>query len=186
MEKNQKNRAIQGSEIVRSHPVAGPILEGADCQVGVVYQYGGIPAKCLIDILPSENGDWGETLVDYKTISTGLDDDSVRQAIGKYRYHWQAAFYRTLFNKVSEDRQIEDFVFIFQDPNTLEVRVVTLDDDAMALGSRSVGKALENFARCAAEGIQSRYLNKPEKLSLMPYHAMAEDEELCRREEVAQ
>lgn len=181
----EKIRAIKAAEIVHDHPVAGEIMDGADCQVGIVQEYGGIPAKGLIDILPAEDSDWGETLVDYKTISTGLDDDSIRQAIGKYKYHWQAAFYRTLFNKASSTRLIEDFAFIFQDVNTLEVRVITLDDDAMALGSRCVGKALENFAKCSIRGIHSRYLKTAEKLSLMPYHAMAEDEELSRREGLA-
>ena len=70
---------------VRLHPIAGKVMAGADCQVGVVGEVGGIPAKCLIDILPSEHGDYPETIFDFKTISTGLDDHSIRNAIGKYK-----------------------------------------------------------------------------------------------------
>jgi hypothetical protein len=61
-------------------------MEGAQFQVGVIGEIGGIPAKCLIDILPDEDGDYGETIVDFKTTSTGLDDESIRKAIGKYKY----------------------------------------------------------------------------------------------------
>lgn len=178
------NRAEKARNRVFNHPEAGQLVDGAQFQVGVVYNYGDIPAKCLIDILPSEDGEDCETLVDYKTISTGLDDKSIRDAIGKYKYHWQAAFYKTLANKVSEDRVFETFKFIFQDVNTLEVRVVELDDDSMALGSRAVGAALKNFLRCAHQGIKSRYLNKTEILGLMLYHAMGEDEDLTKREEI--
>lgn len=167
---------------VYAHPIAGKILDGAGFQVGVVGEVGEIPAKCLLDILPSPDGDYCETGVDYKTISTGLDDESIRKAIGRFKYHWQAAFYRTLFNKVSPDRLIENFCFIFQDVNTLEVRVIELDDDALALGTRAVGEAVKNFVTCAHRGIKSRYLNKSTTLDLMPYHAMNEEENLQRKE----
>ena len=169
-------------EAVFSHPIAGKILEGADFQVGVVGEIGGIPAKCLLDILPNKDGDYAETIPDYKTISTGIDDESVRKAIGKFRYHWQSAFYRSLFNKVSVDRLCEEFKFIFQDIVTLEVRVVTLDQDSMDLGTRAVKHALINFRKCAEKGIRSKYLKTDHELALMPYHAMSEDEELCKRE----
>jgi hypothetical protein len=176
------NHLSNAAKQVRLHDVAGPIMEGAEFQVGVVGEIGGIPAKCLLDILPSEDGDYPETIFDYKTISTGLDDDSIRNAIGKYRYHWQAAYYRTLFSKVSEDRLCSDFGFIFQDTKTLEVRVVMLDDDALALGTRAVGEALKDYAKCAHRGIRSKYRKSISTLDLMPYHAMSEDERLTKEE----
>lgn len=179
------SRLNNARKAVFEHPVAGEIMSGAEFQVGVIGEIGATPAKCLLDILPSESGDYCETLVDYKTISTGLDDESIRKAIGKFKYHWQAAFYRTLFNKVSEDRLCEDFIFIFQDVKTLEVRVVKLDNDALALGTRAVKHALLRFAKCAHKGITSQYIRKCSTLDLMPYHAMSEDEGLVKREEVS-
>ena len=175
--------AKKARDVVFNHRVAGEIVSGAEFQVGVVSEVGGIPAKCLIDILPSADGGFPETLVDYKTISTGLDDESIRKAIGTYKYHWQAAFYRTLSNKVFDDRVFEEFSFIFQDVNTLEVRVVTLEDDALLLGGRGVKSALDNFIKAAYQGIHSRYENTNSVVGLMPYHSMAEDEELARRQD---
>jgi hypothetical protein len=172
------NHAIEGAKRCREHKVAGSLIEGAQFQVGVIGEVGDIPAKCLIDILPEE-----ESLVDYKTIATGLDDESIRKAIGKYKYHWQGAFYRTLFNKVSTDKIAEDFKLIFQDVTTLEIRVVTLSEDAMALGTQSVKVALKEFARCAHKGIRSRYEETDESIDLMPYHAMSEDEWNIQQEE---
>jgi hypothetical protein len=165
------------AEAVRSHDVAGAMLDGADFQVGVVGSIGKIPAKCLIDIVPGR-GEYEETLVDFKTTSGGLDDEAIRKTMGQYQYHHQAAFYRTLYNQVSEDRLCEQFAFIFQDPMTREVRVVTLADDALALGTRGVGAAVKEFAQCAYKGIRSRYEKTNSTLDLMPYHAMAEDETL--------
>lgn len=171
-------KARLASVEVRSHHIAGEIMENAQFQVGVVGEIGGIPAKCLLDILPDGDGDWGETLVDYKTTSFGLDDEGIRKAMGQFKYHWQAAFYRSLFNKVSTDRNADDFVFMFQDTATLEIRVVRLADDALALGTRAIKSALLEFTRCAHKGIGSRYAKTCTALDLMPYHAMAEDEKL--------
>lgn len=178
----KRSSALQAAEAVRNHKIAGPLLDGAELQVGVIGEIHGIPAKCLLDILPASD----ESIVDYKTTSTGLDDRSISQAIGKYRYHWQGVFYKTLFNDVSADRHIESFKLIFQDTTTLEVRVVTLSDDAMALGTQSLKLALKEFARCAKRGIRSRYETTDDEVGLMPYHAMSEDEWNCTQEDFAQ
>ena len=164
---------------INEHKIAGPIFDAAQFQVGIIGEVGEIPAKCLLDVLPNEESEWAETLVDYKTTSKGLDDESIRKAIGDYCYHWQAAFYRALFNKVSEHRVCEDFALVFQDVSTLEIRVVKLSQDAIGLGSRMVGKALEEFAKCAHRGIRSRYANNCATLDLLPYHAMNEEEKLA-------
>lgn len=181
IEEQREHLSIAAQEVYR-HPIASEILKDADFQVGVVGEVGGIPAKCLLDILPSEDGEYCESLVDYKTISTGLSNESIRRAIGKYQYHWQAGFYRTLFNKVHKERICDEFYFIFQCVITLEVRVVRLNDDALSLGTRSVGRAIKDFLQCAHDGIESRYLNDSEEMGLMPYHEMDEEESLAKRD----
>lgn len=180
----ERDKALLAADCVWEHDIAGNIMHDAEFQVGVVGDVGNIPAKCLIDILPREEGDWGETIVDYKTTGNGIDDDSIRKSLGQFGYHWQAAFYRTLWNKVSPDRHIEDFAFIFQSTATLEVRVVKLSDDALTLGNRAVKDAVEEFVRCAHKGIGSRYAKRVDTLDLMPYHAMSEDERLSEKEGV--
>lgn len=159
---------------VRDHEIAGPIVETAETQVAVVGDIGGIPAKCLLDLVPCETA-WEETLWDYKTIS-GLDDESIRRTIGQFLYHWQGAFYRTLWNKVSPDRHCEGFGFIFQDRDTLEVRCVRLTDNAIAEGSMSVGAALKMFATAAHQGIVSRYRKTLDEVEPLPFQAMADEE----------
>lgn len=167
--------AFKCADTVRSHEVAGAILEGAQTQVGVIGQIGDIPAKCLLDILPGA-GKWEETIFDYKTTSSGLDDEAIRKTIGQFRYHWQAGFYRTLFNKVSPDRVCDQFGFIFQDPMTREVRVVVLHPDDLALGTRCIGVCCREFVKAAHQGIRSRYERGHSTLQLMPYHSMNDDE----------
>ena len=170
--------AADARHAVYSHSVAGAILENADFQVGIVGEVpSGIPAKCLIDILPRYDSPYAKSIVDYKTISTGLDDESVRKAIGRFGYHWQAAWYISLTNKafkaIGSDRRIEYFVFIFQDPATLEVRVIRLDSGSLANGTNAVKHALLEFVECATNGIRSRYADKMDVLELMPFHADA-------------
>ena len=176
------NHVKAGADVVRNHPIAGKILDGAEFQVGIVGDIGGIPAKCLLDILPSIEGDYSETIFDYKTISTGLDDESIRKVIGRLRYHWQAGFYRTMLNNVSEDRICDEFGFIFQCMHTHEVRVVMLSPDALSLGSRAIGNALKGFRTAAEHGIKSRYLTTSEAVELMPFHAMNEEDTLIKNQ----
>ena len=178
---DERNNAEKAADEVRNHPIAADILDGAEFQVGIVGEYGGIPTKCLFDILPGECGKYPETVYDYKTISTGLDDESIRKAIGNFKYHWQAGFYKTMVNKFT-DRVCEDFGFIFQCVHTLEVRVVMLDEDALMLGTRAVGQAMRRFMKCAHKGIQSRYLKSADDVKLMPYQEMNETEQLEQRE----
>lgn len=179
----EMENALKCAEAVRNHDVAGAILDGAQFQVGAVANVGEIPAKCLIDILPARGTEWEEHLVDYKTTSNGLDDESIRKSsLSQWRMHWQAAFYRTLFNKASTDRHCEQFTFIFQDPATREVRVVTLDDDSMLLGTRCVSQAVQEFTRCAYNGIKSRYASKASTLGVAVWQQMQEDEWLLSME----
>ena len=175
---SQQSRAKQAAQKVMDHPIAGEIMRGAELQVGIIGDVGGIPAKCLLDILPSQDGDWSETIFDYKTTGNGIDDESIRKTMGNFKLHWQAAFYRTMFNKFHPDRVCDQFGFIFQDVKTLEVRVITLHEDDLMLGTRAVKNALKNYAKCAHNGIKSWYLDKATNLNLMPYHAMSEDERL--------
>ena len=160
------DHAKQAAEACHNHAIAGAILDGAEFQVGVIGEIKGIPAKSLIDILPSEDGDWCETLVDYKTTSMGLDDESLSRSIYKFGYHFQASFYRSLFNHVSPDRVCEDFAVIFQDTKTLEVRVVKLSDDALMLGNAKVKEAIEEYLHCAENGIKSRYADSADTINL--------------------
>ena len=169
---------------VWSHSEAAPILEQSTFQTGAVTERQGIPAKCLIDILPDEDS-WEEIIWDYKTTSFGLHNEGIKRAIGQFRYHWQAGFYRSIWNKESKDRHCERFGFIFQDPHTREVRVVVLDDDEMARGTECVTRALAEFEVASERGVVSRYATGRTTLGAPVYIAMQEEDELIAREEGA-
>ena len=164
--------ARSAAEQVYSHPIAGEIMRNAKFQVGVIGEIAGIPAKCLIDVLPND----GDCIYDYKTTALGLSDDEIRSTIGKYKYHFQGAFYKSLFNQVSTDQQCGRFGFIFQSTKTHEVRVVTLSDAALEEGRSEVAKAVAKFIGCTKNGIQSEYLTTTDSMDLMPYHIKNEIE----------
>ena len=169
---------------VWSHEIAAPILEQAEFQTGVVADIGGIPFKCLIDVLPVADA-WEEIIWDYKTTSNGLDDKNLRDTIYKWGWHIQAAAYKAAWNKESSDRHCESFGFIFQDPQTREVRVEVLDEDSMDLGRRQVASGLREYARAAEYGIRSRYAKTRGTISLPVYGMMQAEDELIAREEGA-
>jgi hypothetical protein len=182
--KEQAENALSCAEAVWEHDEAASILERSTFQTGVVTEVGGIPFKCLIDILPQES-EWEEIIWDYKTTSAGLDDESLRKTIGQFKYHWQAAAYKSAWNKESKDRHCERFGFIFQDPQTREVRVVVLDDDSMELGRRGVVQALAEVQQASIHGIKSRYQTGRRTLGVPAYVAMQEEDQLISLEDVA-
>jgi hypothetical protein len=163
------------AKAVREHPEASKILDGASFQVGIIGDIHGIPAKCLVDIVPAENSEYCETLVDLKTTSTGLDDESLMRTIGKFRYHWSAGFYRTLANKVFEDRVFTDFAHIYIDTVTYEVRVIKLSTDALMTGVKCIAHTIDQYLDCAKNGIRSKYLTGADELGITGYTAEAED-----------
>lgn len=167
-------RVQRGVEAVTSHKVAGEILDGASFQAAVIGEAGNIPTKSLVDIVP-DHLDWDDHLVDFKTTSKGLDDESIRKQIGELKYHWQAAFYRTGWNQVAGHER-RKFSFVFLQVETHEVRVVTLSDDAMRVGMQSVRVAMTKFITAAYKGIRSAYENRADEIDLMPYHAMNEED----------
>lgn len=174
---SELEKATKAAQEVYSHPIAGEILDGAEFQVGIIGKDNGINLKCLLDVLPKIGSSWDNCLVDYKTTSNGLDDDSISQTIGKYKYHWQAAFYLGLANKF-HTRKFNGFSFIWQSTKTLEVRVTTLRLGSTALldGDRCIYAALQEFAKCAENGIQSRYKYTVDQVDIKPYHATPEQD----------
>lgn len=175
---DELSRAQKAAQEVYLHPVAGEILDGCSFQVGIIGKIDGFHVKCLLDILPKENGDWADCIVDYKTTANGLDDDSLAQTIGKFKYGWQGAWYLGLANKFHPTRKFTRFAFIWQSTKTLEVRVTTLSLGSTALldGDRCIARALEEFKKCAEFGIVSRYATKVDQVDIKPYHAMSEEE----------
>lgn len=171
------------AKAVREHPIAGEMLKGADFQVGIVGEIAGIPAKCLIDILPASDGDYCETLVDLKTTANGLDDESITRTMTKFRYHWSAGFYRTLANQVFEDRCFTDFAHIYIDTATFEVRVAKMSEDAILMGSKCIGHAVKEYIKASKEGIKSKYLDAIDEIGITAYAAENEDEWVNKNQE---
>jgi hypothetical protein len=135
------------------------MMDGADCQVGMLYEAGqqlhGQPGmtlrmKGLVDIVPAASGEYGNYLVDLKT--TGKLDDvrQIERTIYERGYHAQAALYLDLWNALTgEDRR--QFAFVFQqNTEPFEVAIVELDAAALRIGRKWYLRALKLWARCIA------------------------------------
>jgi len=108
-------------------------------------------------------------VVDYKTTSGGLDDDSIRRTVHRYGYHQQAPFYLDALPALGVTAGAA-FVFLFQQKTPpYMVRAVQLDDDALALGRDRNRAALARFRDCQQSGVWPGYSTDSDVIGLPRY-----------------
>jgi hypothetical protein len=171
------NKASNAVRMLKSHSEASEILDGASTQTAIIHEHAGIKFKSLLDIVP-ENANWDHFLVDLKTTSSKLDDESLSKQIFKYKYHWQAAFYLWLWNKQSKDSR-RKFAFIFQNSETHEVRVVELDQSAIESGMIMIKHHITDYMRrVKTNDWASRYATGCDEINLPAFGITSEETEI--------
>jgi len=144
-----------------ARPEVFEMIQGARTQVAMRFDFPdqlhgvkgiNVPAKGLIDVVPSLTGKWGSHLVDLKTTAKLDDLDQIEKTIFNFGYHGQAALYLDMWNALTgQDR--EGFVFIFQlSVAPYEVAVVELDPSAIVAGREWYLKAITKWAETVSSG----------------------------------
>ena len=154
----QHAEALGVARSIREHPWASALFKDGQPEVSV---YGedlatGLAIKGRLDWFD------GDTVVDLKTVGNGgASKKSFTNAIGKYRYHLQAAHYLTI-------SQAKRFVFVAVEREfPYQVGVYELDQDAIDEGMFLRKTALETVAFCVASGQWPGYTpNQIETISL--------------------
>jgi len=151
-----------------NHPEAAALITGnGPVEQALVWldEDSGVMCRAMLDKQTRVAG--VPVIVDYKT-TTEAAEDAVRKSVVSYGYDMQAAFYSDGYQVLKLARP--DFLFVFQEtaPPHL-IRIVRLDDDAMATGARLNRRALEMFRDCRDAGVWPGYPHEIHEVSLPPW-----------------
>lgn len=124
----------------------------------LVWQEAGIWGRAMLDYWPYPDPDSVRVIVDVKTTSSGLDDDSLSKTIWSYGYHQQEDWYRRGYEKVHGLDADFYFVFVSSAPPHL-VRVVPLCEDLRADAHARNDEAIVVWRECLETGEWPAYEN---------------------------
>lgn len=121
------------------------IGEFEDADTGLV-----IPVKCLIDIAPTINGEFNQSLADLKTCCDASSKAWAR-AVFDRDYHTQAAMHLDLYNAATGEQR-QEFRHILQEnypPYQTAKRL--LSSEFVSMGRSKYVNALKFYAKCLKE-----------------------------------
>jgi hypothetical protein len=143
------------SEKIRSHSLAGLILENSLCEVSIFFMWNGVYCKSRIDILSIT--EMGICLGDLKNFGDLSSEELMGYQIGKLKYNWQMAFYDEAIFSAFGTRPIKRYwIFVEdKDPHGVKVRNCT---DAMVEAGRLVFESLlPKYKQCLEDDIWPGY-----------------------------
>lgn len=161
---------------VHEHSVAAELLSVGAPEVSALAHDPdhGIDVQARFDWLRAPSGE-SPVIVDLKTTAGSANPRSFDRAIGSYRYHMQASFYRRVYWLLTGRKPTFVWVVVSKEqPHT--VSVVRLSDDDARIGDALVEAASALYAKCLTEdhwpGYESIYT------SSLPVWAEREAEEI--------
>lgn len=101
--------------------------------------------KGLIDSVTCDDGP--VTIIDIKTTSHGIDEESVLRTIRKLKYREQLALYREMYQQAI-GREVEAVYLLFVALDSIGVRLVKLTTAAMQFGLARMRQAIEAVESC--------------------------------------
>ena len=166
--------AVAMAESIDGHGLAAGMLRGVheramfarDEQTGV-----------LLRSKPDAINDDGD-LVDLKS-TTDTNLDALQKTIERFGYHVQGATYREVAAGLDIiDRSKSGFVLVFVEKTApYLVRVIEVDDDAIAAGWKQLRRSLEIYRDCTASGLWPGWDATVETLGLPAWANRGDDEE---------
>ena len=153
------------AERLQDHGIAGEIIRGSEAQVSAIFagHSEGFPYKLKIrpDMVPDVLGPYGEWLFDLKTTGSIADFPKI---VENLKYHWQAAIYLDVYNRMEKSRwdaafaEVDEkepyhyrtrFGFIVQErEKPYEVAVFELNTADIAAGRNGYAAAIASFCEC--------------------------------------
>lgn len=147
-----KARAMAAA--VRAHPLAGALFRRGRPEVSLFFKdpSSGVDLRARLDWLDVDRPGRA-IMVDFKTIGTGVDLDSIERQIYDYNYYVTAPQYQEAVKALglAGDDAVAMLVFAHKEPPFL-VRVVQLPVDALKLGRAKRRAAITLFKQCTLSG----------------------------------
>ncbi|GAB3192024.1 PD-(D/E)XK nuclease-like domain-containing protein [Nesterenkonia suensis] len=163
-------RAEDIARAVHAHPVAGPLLRGADTEVSAYGRHGsGVTLRGRFDAVKSG------VLIDLKT-AMSADPREFHRTAASLGYHIQAAHYSVLYELATGNRP-SDFLFILAEKERPHaVSVVRLEPAFMDIGRARVEEAVQLYHRAQQTGEWPAYPSHIHDIE-PPMWLMSQDEE---------
>lgn len=98
----EKHEIEKNLEMIKQNNSAQELLKNMAPQCAMFTELDGVPFKALIDIVPSKTGWFGNALADMKRTSQ-FHPKAFQYHLITMGYHWQAAIYLDIWNKIQEE-----------------------------------------------------------------------------------
>jgi len=123
------------------------LRENAIVEKVILWQNNETKCKAKIDMMITE-GWLSGNVIDIKTTSSELDDESLGKAVLNYGYHIQDAWYSMAFQELTGQWPEFRFAFVKKTP-PYAARIVRLDDQSREIGMQTALTALNKYNECA-------------------------------------
>ena len=133
-------------ESVLHHPAGACLLKEGKPEQTIVFERHGVLCKARVDWLMDGH------FVDLKKLQRGkADDRSLLQAIVKYSYYQQLAFYAAAVMSIQGEMPAADLLFC-EDAPPYDVTLLPFDEQSLLIGLAEMDQLLKRYKRHRADG----------------------------------
>jgi len=155
-------------DAVRSHPVAGPLLQDGWAEQSAYWTWN-VDVGEEIPVLARGRLDWlrkDGTIVDVKT-TIDADPSEWSKSAAKFGYHRQNAWYKGGLSQIL-GAPVPGFFFVCIEnkERPFGIRVLQLDEQALMTGQQELMSYLSAYARCVKNNEWPNYPSEPKRISL--------------------
>lgn len=158
---DQHDAAQAMRDAVMSNHAASMLLKSGSPEVTALFEIDDeVACKARFDWLP----DQFEVVVDLKTAADASPEEFARAA-GRYRYHYQSAWYSMASEANGLGQRPMVFVVVENEP-PYAVALYMLDQEAVDAAAYRIARLVEQYAECKHAGVWNGYSAEIETLSL--------------------
>lgn len=153
IKESEFNSAEAAVHAVHADPRWKAITKGnCQFQVGLRADINGIPFKALLDILPDEDEEYGDAIVDIKRLSRMETVDDVLKTCRQFRYNDQLGTYRGLA-KLNGLRRNRSILFIVSQSEPVTICVLELSQSMVDTGAQRIMRINERLIECETKNV---------------------------------
>ncbi len=140
-------REVQAAcrEVRGIQPVNDLLRRKRETELAVFGKVSKTYCKGLIDSITSDDGP--VTMIDLKTTSRAIDEESITREVRRLHYREQLGLYANLYEQAT-GKQVEKVFLLFVSLETSGVRLVRLTTSALQFGLARMTAAIEAVERC--------------------------------------
>lgn len=157
---DQHDKAQAMRDAVMSNHAASMLLKSGSPEVTALFEIDEVACKARFDWLPPQF----EVVVDLKTAADASPEEFARAA-GRYRYHYQSAWYSMASEANGLGQRPMVFVVVENEPPHA-VALYTLDEEAIYAATHRIERLIEQYSQCKASGNWPAYPIEVSTLSI--------------------